>query len=86
MKNEPIALSTFFQQMKSYAEGHETDTDISTSKLAVLKEDILNLEKSINAIKIINGQEGITFPGSYIFELMNTANVRKLDKFHSVVV
>lgn len=66
--------------MKAKSEGHEIDTDdkqdFTIDDLAMLKEDLLNLEKSIDAIKVINAQEGITFSGSYMFELLDSANVR----------
>lgn len=71
--------------MKAKSEGYEIDTDdkqdFTIDDLAILKEDLLNLEKSIDAIKVTNAQEGVTFPGSYMFDLLDSANVRHFTIF-----
>lgn len=66
--------------MKSMSEGLEIETDdkkdFTIDDLAILKEDLLNLEKAVDAIKVANVQGGVTFEGSYIFSLLDQANVR----------
>lgn len=66
--------------MKSMGEGLDIDTDdkkdFTIDDLAVLKEDLLNLEKAVDAIKVPNAQGGLTLEGSYIFTLMEEANVK----------
>lgn len=68
--------------MKSMSEGLEIETedskDFTIDDLAILKEDLLNLEKAVDAIKVTNAQGGVTFEGSYIFTLLDEANVRLL--------
>lgn len=65
--------------MKSMNEGLEIETedkkDFTIDDLAILKEDLLNLEKAVDAIKITSAQDGATFDGSYIFDLLEQANV-----------
>lgn len=64
--------------MKSMEAGLEVETedkkDFTIDDLAILKEDFLNLEKAVDAIKVEN-QEGKTFEGSYMFTLLDQANV-----------
>lgn len=66
--------------MLSKSQGLEIDTDdnkdFSIDDLATLKEDLLSLEKAVDGIKVISVQDGATFPGSYMFELLEKANVR----------
>lgn len=82
--------------MKSMDEGLEIETedkkDFTIDDLAVLKEDLLSLEKAVDAIGLKNtkDQEGATFEGSYIFELLEQANVNSavislLVHFHSFI-
>ncbi len=65
--------------MKSMSEGLELETedkkDFTIDDLAILKEDLLNLEKAVDAILIKDVQEGVTFSGSYVFDLLEQANV-----------
>lgn len=65
--------------MKSMSEGVEIETDdkkdFTIDDLALLKEDLLNLEKAVDAIKVVNVQGGQTFDGSYIFDLLEQAHV-----------
>lgn len=53
---------------------NEDSKDFTIEDLALLKEIVLKLEKAIDDIFIpVKGQ---TFPGSYIFELLQKANVK----------
>lgn len=64
-------------------EGLEIETDdkkdFTIDDLAILKEDLLNLEKAVDAIKVGgNDKGGVTFEGAYIFGLLEEANVNVL--------
>ncbi|CAB3252066.1 unnamed protein product [Arctia plantaginis] len=48
--------------------------DFTSDDLCVLKEMMLALEKAIDEITV--GNEGSTFPGSFIFELLSKAEIR----------
>lgn len=66
--------------MKSMGEGLEIETDdkkdFTIDDLAVLKVDLLNLEKAVDAIQVGGkDNEGVTFEGAYIFGLLEKANV-----------
>lgn len=52
--------------------------DFTVDDLTFLKETFLTLEKAVDDISIPNpvSNEGTTFPGGYIFELLEKANVR----------
>lgn len=67
-----------FQCINANSEGHNSDPgltpDFTIEDLNVLKQDFLNLEKSFDAIEVTNN-EGVTFPGSFMFELLENANV-----------
>lgn len=64
------------------SEGVEIETedkkDFTIDDLALLKEDLLNLEKAVDSITLKSGkdEEGATFEGSYIFDLLEQANVK----------
>lgn len=49
--------------------------DFSENDLCVLKAMFLELEKAIDAIEIVNQEEGDTYPGSYFCELLAKADV-----------
>ena len=50
--------------------------DFSAEDLCILKAMFLELEKAIDDIKLDKVDEGKTFPGGYIFELLEKADVR----------
>lgn len=63
--------------------------DFTQEDLCILKSIFLELEKAIDSIEVKNRSEGQTFPGGYIFELLDKANlthdneqlvIEKLDK------
>ncbi|XP_078049621.1 regulator of telomere elongation helicase 1 isoform X2 [Augochlora pura] len=49
--------------------------DFTADDLCILKAMFLELEKAIDDIKIVNCDEGDTYPGSYIFELLEKAQI-----------
>lgn len=49
--------------------------DFTADDLCILKAMFLELEKAIDAISIVKRDEGDTFPGGYIFELLGKAQV-----------
>ena len=49
--------------------------DFTAEDLCILKAMFLELEKAIDAIQITRKDEGETFPGSYIFDLLGKADV-----------
>lgn len=53
----------------------ETSKDFTIEDLVSLKETLLSLEKTIDAITVNNIEAGKTFDGAYIFELLMESNV-----------
>lgn len=49
--------------------------DFTVDDLTLLKEILLNFEKTIDAIILPNPLNGETFTGGYIFSLLEKANV-----------
>jgi len=49
--------------------------DFTAEDLCILKAMFLELEKAIDSIELKNHAEGDTFPGGYIFELFEKAEV-----------
>lgn len=49
--------------------------DFTAEDLCILKSMFLELEKAIDGIEIKKRDEGETFPGGYIFELLEKAEV-----------
>ncbi|XP_050576329.1 regulator of telomere elongation helicase 1 homolog [Bombus affinis] len=49
--------------------------DFTADDLCILKAMFLELEKAIDAIEILKRNEGDTFPGGYIFELLGKAQL-----------
>ncbi|KAJ8675354.1 hypothetical protein QAD02_011140 [Eretmocerus hayati] len=49
--------------------------DFSAEDLCILKAMFLELEKAIDSIEIKKRDEGDTYPGSYIFELLSKADI-----------
>lgn len=53
----------------------ESKKDFTIDDLALLKEMLLQLEKTVDDIPVMFSQGGNTFPGTYIFGLFEKANV-----------
>lgn len=53
----------------------ETSKEFTIEDLVLLKEMLLSLEKTIDAITVNNVEAGETFGGAYIFELLSQSNV-----------
>ncbi|CAH2086921.1 unnamed protein product [Euphydryas editha] len=78
--------------MKSFVEGSEDQIDVSLDNnqpkdftcedLCVLKEMMLAFEKAIDEIGV--GSEGSTYPGGFIFELLDKAEIK--DQNHMSVI
>lgn len=49
--------------------------DFTVDDLSLLKEIFLSLEKTIDEVNLSNAMAGETFPGGYIFSLLEKANV-----------
>lgn len=49
--------------------------DFTLDDLAILKEILLALEIAIDNVEVPKPTEGVTFPGDYVFELLQKANV-----------
>lgn len=56
-------------------DGGEEPKDFTLDDLALLKEMLLDLEKAIDNIMVMDKVEGATFPAGYIFDLLGKANV-----------
>lgn len=76
-----MAIEDTTHIMKSMSSGEIQDIggdepkDFTLDDLALLKEMLLELEKAIDDIVVEDKQEGVTFPASYIFDLLAKANV-----------
>lgn len=57
--------------------------DFTVDDLTLLKEIFLNLEKTVDEIKLPNPLNGETFTGGYIFSLLEMANVSAFHDFRS---
>ena len=53
----------------------ETSTEFTEEDLVLLKEILLNFEKAVDEIEVPNKDIGKTFAGSYMFDLLEKANV-----------
>lgn len=49
--------------------------DFSAEDLCILKAMFLELEKAVDSIVITKREEGETYPGGYIFEILEKADV-----------
>lgn len=49
--------------------------DFTAEDLCILKAMFLELEKAVDSIELKNRNEGDTFPGGYIFELLEKIEV-----------
>ncbi|XP_055586273.1 regulator of telomere elongation helicase 1 homolog [Uranotaenia lowii] len=58
-------------------EDDDTKKDFTIDDLALLKEMLLTLEKTIDELKVMFSQGGSTFPGTYIFEIFESANIKE---------
>lgn len=54
------------------------EKDFSAEELCWLKEKLLTFEKAIDSIQLSTQQEGTTFDGDYIFELLEKADVSEV--------
>uniref|UniRef100_A0A182MAW6 Regulator of telomere elongation helicase 1 homolog n=1 Tax=Anopheles culicifacies TaxID=139723 RepID=A0A182MAW6_9DIPT len=50
--------------------------DFTVDDLVLLKEILLNVEKAVDGVSMMFSQGGITHPGTYIFDLMEKANIK----------
>lgn len=61
----------------------DTPKDFSADDLCILKQMLLDLEKALDDTKVIS--TGVTFEGTFIFEMLNKVQVRNyffiIDKF-----
>lgn len=74
-----LAIDDVTHIMKAMSEDALGDSDepkdFTVDDLALLKEMLLDLEKAVDDIEVINKLEGITHPASFMFELLEKANV-----------
>ncbi|XP_052900546.1 regulator of telomere elongation helicase 1 homolog isoform X2 [Anopheles moucheti] len=54
----------------------EKQLDFTLEDLVLLKEILLNLEKAVDDISVMFSQGGTTHPGTYIFDLLEKANIK----------
>lgn len=59
--------------------------DFIADDLCILKAMFLELEKAIDAINIVKRDEGDTYSGGYIFELLEKAQVNNNNFLHLVI-
>lgn len=53
----------------------ETSKDFTIDDLVLLKEKLLSLEETIDALPVNNAEAGETYAGSFIFELLEKSKV-----------
>lgn len=76
-----ICIDDVTNIMKAMTENSNIGADLGESKdftvddLTLLKEMLLSLETAVDNIEIKNMEEGTTFTGGYIFDLLQQANV-----------
>lgn len=58
-------------------EDDESKKDFTIDDLALLKEMLLSLEKTVDEVPVLFSQGGNTFPGTYIFEIFEKANIKE---------
>uniref|UniRef100_A0A1Q3EW05 Regulator of telomere elongation helicase 1 homolog n=1 Tax=Culex tarsalis TaxID=7177 RepID=A0A1Q3EW05_CULTA len=58
-------------------EDDDAKKDFTIDDLALLKEMLLTLEKTVDAIPVMFSQGGSTQPGTYIFEIFEKANIKE---------
>lgn len=83
LKSSDIALciDDVTQIMKAMSKEGDAAFDVDQAKdftiddLAILKEILLALEVAVDNVQIKNTNEGMTYPGDFIFELLQKANV-----------
>ncbi|XP_066585710.1 regulator of telomere elongation helicase 1 homolog [Prorops nasuta] len=63
------------EQNDFLSENQNLQKDFTSEDLCILKVMFLELEKTIDAIVIKNSDQGETFPGAYIFELLEKAEL-----------
>uniref|UniRef100_A0A182W5F6 Regulator of telomere elongation helicase 1 homolog n=1 Tax=Anopheles minimus TaxID=112268 RepID=A0A182W5F6_9DIPT len=54
----------------------EKQLDFTLDDLVLLKEILLNVEKAVDEVSIMFSQGGTTQPGTYIFDLLEKANIK----------
>jgi len=62
-------------QQNDFLSENNVQKDFTAEDLCILKAMFLELEKAIDSIELKNRNEGDTFPGGYIFELLEKVEV-----------
>jgi len=62
-------------QQNDFLSENNVQKDFTAEDLCILKAMFLELEKAIDSIELKNRNEGDTFPGGYIFELLEKIEV-----------
>jgi regulator of telomere elongation helicase 1 len=78
-----MANETKDPDYSSFGSEHETQKDFSAEELCMLKALFLELEKSIDNIEIKKQDEDDIFPGDFILDLFEKADVSTFFKFYS---
>lgn len=63
------------QQSFDFLSENNVQKDFTAEDLCLLKAMFLELEKAIDSIELKNSSEGNTFPGGFIFELLEKVEV-----------
>ncbi|XP_058443866.1 regulator of telomere elongation helicase 1 homolog [Malaya genurostris] len=75
--DDVTAIMKVMDKSIAIPEDDEGKKDFTIDDLALLKEMLLALEKSVDEIPIMFSQGGNTFVGTYIFEILEKANIKE---------
>lgn len=64
------------EDLNHFDTGNSREKDFTTEDLCLLKTMFLEIEKIIDSIELRKKDEGETFPGAYVLELLSKAGVR----------
>lgn len=64
------------QQSFDFLSENNVQKDFTADDLCILKAMFLELEKAVDSIELKNHSEGDTFPGGFIFELLEKVEVK----------
>lgn len=70
-----VIMQTLSENNEIFTSNENEQKDFSLEDLALLKEMMLNFEKAVDEIDIQFKKEGSTFEGSYIFQILQKANI-----------
>ncbi|XP_055531532.1 regulator of telomere elongation helicase 1 homolog [Wyeomyia smithii] len=77
------SIMSVMDKSVAIAEDDEGKKDFTIDDLALLKEMMLALEKAVDNVPMMFSQNEVTLPGTYIFDVLNKANIND-GNFHII--